>query len=215
MKVILSFLFLFLLITGCQQETQEQSPFTAQTIDNDSVRTLFDEGPTRVVDLNYTEVTEEALEVLAGLQVYNKDIERWFIRYYIETSEKGQSFTPQEILNLAEERHEFESAWREYAYKEYGVEVTEEDIDSQVEYNVDVYEDFLPLAVQGMSKGLNLSFEEFIREFDRDYVERTVLWQKLMPILLAKHHEEESDRLDGVFLGQAYEKEVWKYVNNK
>ncbi|UTR11380.1 hypothetical protein MM300_03350 [Evansella sp. LMS18] len=213
MKIIFLILAILIFIPACQQTNNTPpNPYAAHTMGDDPVKMVFDEGAAQFVEVNYREVTEEALEHLRNLHIFDEDTERWFIRYYIENFEEDKGLTVQEMAALARDRAEFETAWREYASTEYGVEVTEEEIDAQIDYNVEAYGNTLPPAVQGISNGLNISYEEYMREFDRDYAERTVIWQKLMPVLLDKHYEEESERLDGVFLGQAYEEEVEAYL---
>ncbi|WP_096189716.1 hypothetical protein [Evansella halocellulosilytica] len=209
---LFSFLMTFFLISACSQSSSEPPLIVTG---GEEVNIVFEDEVSSLNEEDYKDMTTEAIELSEEHSIYNEKVKKWIIRYYIQNEEMQQRWTEDEIIKLSKDRVEFEEAWKDYAYLQYGVTITEEAIESQVEYNLEVYRNHLPPAIQGISKGLDISLEEYLREFDRDHVERTVLWQKLMPILLEKHRNESSERLDGVYLGERYEEEVRKYMETK
>ncbi|WP_280769911.1 hypothetical protein [Salipaludibacillus daqingensis] len=201
-----------LLLLSCNDNTIDSNRNIVQ--DNDTVEVIFGDQQISLSATNYEELTEEAIRTFeeeTSLYEPNRyDRKRWFIRYYIQKHEYNEDWSKQEIFTLSEERYEYEQAWKNYAYEEYSVEVNDEMIDSQAAYNLELYDNNLPPSVSGMSSGLDLSVEEFMMEFDRDYVERSLIWTELMPILLEEYGTEE--RQDGVYLGRLYEEEVMEYL---
>ncbi|UCZ52271.1 hypothetical protein LGQ02_15675 [Bacillus shivajii] len=203
----------FLLITSCSQSKSE--PPIVVSNGEKEVNIIFENEVSSLTEFEYQELTEEATNILEENPVSSEEAERWFIRYYIQKEESRETWTNDEMLKMAEERVDYEKAWKAYAYLEYGISATEEAIESQIQYNLEVYRNSLPPAIQGISSGLDITIEEYLIEFDRDHVERTVTWQKLMPILLEKHRNESAERLDGVYLGKKFEEEVREYMETQ
>ena len=174
---------------------------------------------------DYRDLTNEAM-VLFDNRAYmlsddaDKDeLKKWYIRYYIQKHEFEEEWDEIEILQLAKDRLQYEQAWREYAKLEYDVTISEDMVDSQAQYNVEVYQDSMPPIIEGMSTALDKSIEEFMADFDRDHVERTVIWQRLIPTLLEKYEEEPegetSEYVNGVFLRQEFDDEVLSYMEDE
>ncbi|WP_416151489.1 hypothetical protein ACM26V_11135 [Salipaludibacillus sp. HK11] len=216
---LLIFMFyipLFFLLVSCNNGTLESSEYNTE---EDTVEVVFEEQQNSLTAQNYKELTEESIilyEAKTPLYITNRyDKKKWFIRLYIQMHEYNENWTIDELFDLAEERYEYEKAWKDYAMKEYSVSVSEEEIESQSSYNYNIYQDNLPPSVRGMSDGLDLSVEEFMLEFDRDHAERSVIWKKLMPLLLEEHQDQGNQRLDGVYLGQIYEDEVSDYMEDE
>ncbi|PYZ93750.1 hypothetical protein CR194_11390 [Salipaludibacillus keqinensis] len=209
----LCILILFFIVS-CNDREANQNQIVTE--DNDTVEVIFGDQQISLTANNYKDLTEEAIELYeeeTSLFKPNRtEIQKWFIRYYIQMHEYNENVTNEELFQLAEERYEYEEAWKEYASEAYSVTVSDEAVESQANYNLDIYTSNLPPSIKGMSSGLDLSVEEFMVEFDRDHVERSVIWQQLMPKLLEKHQSEEAQTLDGVYLGQLYEEEVLEYL---
>jgi len=214
--VITLFICIFFSLLSCNNTTDSSSALPEGT---ETVEVIFGDQQISLSASNYEELTEESLRIFESEKSQyepNYDqIKKWFIRYYIQMHEYNEEFSNNELFELAEERYEYEDAWKKYANKEYSVKVSEETLESEAVENFETYQNNLPPSVRGMSNGLNLTIEEFMLDFDRDHVERSVIWEKLMPTLTKKLQEEENQRLDGVYLGQLYEEEVLNYLEDQ
>jgi len=210
------FICIFFSLVSCNNPTDSSSTLSEGT---ETVEVIFGDQQISLSASNYEELTEEALRLFESEKSQyepNYDqIQKWFIRYYIQMHEYNEEFSNDELFELAEERYEYEDAWIRYANKEYSVKVSKETLESEAVENFEIYQNNLPPSVRGMSNGLDLTIEEFMLDFDRDHVERSVIWEKLMPTLTKKLQEEENQPLDGVYLGQLYEKEVLNFLEEQ
>lgn len=201
-----------LLLISCNDQNNVQ---TETIYENEPVEAIFGEQQISLTSEDYQALTKEALHVLQVQKpLFHEEIQRkWFIRYYIQNHEYNENYSNEEIFQMAEERAEYEMAWKEYAYEEYSISVNEDSITTQASYNLEIYQQNIPPSIIGMSEGLDLTIDEFMMEFDRDYVTRTVIWKELMPTLFDKHQADSSERLDGVYLSQRYDQEVLEYID--
>lgn len=195
-----------LIAGGCSNN----EPETVINEQDDTVELIFGEQEVSFTAEHYATMTEEAVtlfeEVRPSFSEDEAQLERWFIRYYIQKHEYNESWSDEELLLLAEERSNFESAWRNYAEARYGVTASEEAVEEQAAYNIELYDESTPASVQGMADGLNLTIEEFFKEFDRDHVARTVIWEELFPILQEEYTSEEDG--ETVSVAHQYSEEV-------
>ncbi|MGJ9382390.1 hypothetical protein [Salipaludibacillus sp. CF4.18] len=203
-----------LLLISCSDQNDIQ---TDTIYENEPVEAIFGEQQISLTSEDYKALTIEALHVLRVQKpLLHEELQRkWFIRYYIQNHEYNESYSNEEIFQRAQERAEYENAWKDYAFEEYSISVNEDAVASQASYNLEVYQQNIPPSIIGMSEGLDLSIDEFMKGFDRDYVTRTVIWKELMPTLFEKHLAKSSERLDGVYLSQKYDQEVLEYLDQR
>ncbi|AOM82248.1 hypothetical protein [Salisediminibacterium beveridgei] len=203
------------LITACQNDNVEDSSLD---ISFEEVEAVYHENTPPLSADDYADLTAYA-QILFQNRLYLVDeddvqeIEKWFIRYYIQREEFQEDWELIEMIQLAEDRYIYEQAWRQYAEDEYGVSVTDEIVERQARYNVQVYENNTPALIEGMSAGLDKSLEEFLMVFDRDHAERTVIWQRLIPELLEGSQHDDSEYMSGVHLREQFDQEVEEYLN--
>ncbi|UJW58624.1 hypothetical protein HXZ66_14970 [Bacillus sp. A116_S68] len=206
-----------ILVIACNGENENINESANE--ESNPVEVIIGENQASLTVEDYQALTEQALDIFnEATPLYRPnrdDLLRWYVRYYIQKHEYNEPWTEDEIFEMAYARQQYESAWKEYAERQYGVVMTDEDIDSQASYNLEIYENSLPASIIGMSEGLNLTIEEFMLNFDRDYAERTLIWDELMPLLEKKYAAAEATRLDGVYLGKQYEQEVLNYMQSR
>jgi hypothetical protein len=209
-------IFCLLFFVSCNDSNSESSQVVSE--ESNPVEIIFGENYSNLTSEDYEELTVHAIDLYEEeTSVFKPDrenIKKWFIRYYIQKYEYNEDWSEEEMFQMAEERFEYEQAWINYAEEEYSVSVSDEEVDSQAEYNLEIYQNNLPPSIRGMSEAMNLSVEEFMIEFDRDHAKRTVLWETLEPVLLQKYEDEDARRLDSVYLGQKYKQEVESYLED-
>lgn len=195
-----------LVFAGCRSA----EPEAITNEEDNTVELIFGEQEVSFTADHYAIMTEDALdlyeEVTPVFIEEEEQLRRWFIRYYIQKHEYNESWSDEELFLLAEERSNFESAWRNYAEVRYGITPSEDAMEEQASYNIELYEASTPASVQGMADGLDLTIEEFFREFDRDHVARTVIWEELFPILQEEYATE--DEGETVSVAHQYSEEV-------
>jgi hypothetical protein len=210
--LLLTAFFAFLFAAACSGENPSE-PVNAD--EDDTVELIFGEQEVSFTAAHYASMTEEALEVFqeaAPLFTYEREnLEKWFIRYYIQMHEYNENWTTDDMLDLARERMRFEKEWRSYAKEYYGVEVSEEMIEEEASYQIELYETNTPASIRGMADGLDMTLEEFFMEFDRDHVARTVIWEELYPLLQEKYAEEEDETVSAA---HRYSEEVLYSLEN-
>ncbi|SES17065.1 hypothetical protein [Salisediminibacterium halotolerans] len=209
---------LFLLMLQACTSGSEPTP---PEVEVDQLESSFSDQQPPLSAEDYRDLTDRAVTLFNNRAYLLEDakeddeLKKWFIRYYIQKHEFEEDWDEEEILQLALDRQSYEKAWREYAEDEYEVTISEEMIKQQAEYNVQVYQDSMPPIIKGMSASLDKTIEEFMTEFDRDHVERTVIWQRLIPTLLEEYEQEASDYVNGVFLRQEFDEEVLTYMEEE
>ncbi|WP_156897309.1 hypothetical protein [Alkalicoccus chagannorensis] len=208
MKIWWMLLLFLLTAAGCSPESQE-----AADSENNTVELIFGDQEESFSASYYAEMTEEALDIFESRTYYpgsgdvdDTDLERWFIRYYIQMHEYNENWSVNELMQLAEERVRFEEEWRSLASSRYDIEVDEEDVEEQADYNVELFETNTPASVSGIAEGRGMTIEEFFHEFDRDHAERTVLWERLYPVLQEEYASDEENNT--VSLAQRYTEDV-------
>lgn len=205
------------IVTACSGGSQDVNDTAAE--ESNPVEVIIGENQADLTVEDYQALTEQALDIFnEATPLYRPnrdDVLRWYVRYYIQKHDYNETWTEDDMFDMAYARQQYESAWKEYAEREYGIVIADEDIDSRANYNLEVYENALPASIIGMSEGLNLSIEEFMLNFDRDYAERALIWEELMPLLEQKYAAAEASRLDGVYLGRQYKQEVLNYMQSR
>lgn len=202
-------------LTACQNDDVENSSID---ISFDEVEAVYHENTPPLSAEDYADLTSYARILFQNrLHLVNEEqvqeIEKWFIRYYIQREEFQEDWELFEMIQLAEDRYIYEQAWRQYAEEEYDVSVSDEVVEQQAQYNVQVYQNNTPALIEGMSEGLGKSLEEFLTDFDRDHAERTVIWQRLIPELLEDSQHDDSGYMSGVHLREQFDQEVEEYLN--
>lgn len=206
-----------ILLQACASENNASPP----EVEVDQMESSFSDEQPPLSAEDYRDLTDQAV-ILFNNRKYlledaeeDEELKKWFIRYYIQKHEFEEDWDEEEILQLALDRQMYEKAWREYAAEEYDVTISEDMISQQAEYNVQVYQDSMPPIIEGMSASLDKTIEEFMTEFDRDHVERTVIWQRLIPTLLEEYEQDASEYVNGIFLRQEFDEEVVTYMEEE
>lgn len=210
-----SFILLVLLISAC---TNGESENSSLDISFEEVEAVYHENTPPLSADDYADMTAYATVLFENRahmidQSDTEEVQKWFIRYYIQREEFQEEWDLEEIIQLAEDRYIYENAWRTYANEAYDVQVTDKMIDQQAHYNIQVYEQNTPALIEGMSQGLDKDLEEFLVEFDRDHAERTVIWQRLIPKLLEESEHETTQNMNGVHLREKFDQEVEEYLD--
>lgn len=154
---------------------------------------------------DYKKAFDEVEQEAESYSLENEELEKWAIRTLVEEKLYFETdLTKEEVLQLAEQDMRKDEAWKELAQEEYGITVTEEEVDSYLEK-------FLSAVTKGASKdhleayadALEVTVEELLYEYDRDFAVKAVLWEKLTPIL-----EERYDSIEHNVLVEKYMAEV-------
>ncbi|QKS72048.1 hypothetical protein FLK61_35895 [Paenalkalicoccus suaedae] len=205
------------ILAGCSESSTSIN--TPSQVEPETVELILDNDQQVLDEIDYQIFTDEAVEVFNSMIPYQSEqsdqIRKWFIRYYIQMKEAGEVWSPDEMMTLAQERTMYEHEWKQLAKTNYEIELTEDSIEQQASYAYDLYQDSPPASAVGMANSLQLSLEDFFKEFDRDHAERTVIWKELYPILQAKYREEDGVDLDTVAIAQRYSEEVLESLSTR
>ncbi len=137
----------------------------------------------------YDEVVKEASEY----DVEDDIMHKWIMRTLSEQKLYYKTeLTKEQIRQLAKQQMERSQAWKMHAKNEYGITVTDEEIDEYIENGPDKSENPQRLA---FAEALGMTLKEYNHEFDRDLYENQVLMHKLLPKLEEKYDIEEQDIL--------------------
>ncbi|PRO64330.1 hypothetical protein C6I21_15465 [Alkalicoccus urumqiensis] len=196
-------------LTACSNE--EAVPFVEE--EEETVELIVGSQESSFNAERYEHLTKEALLIYDASQAMDEQNEwerRWFVRYYIQMHEYNENWSTDEMLQLAEERVEFETAWRLLARHKYDVSASPEEIEEQAAYSMELFSTDTPASIQGMADGMNMTVEEFFIQFDRDHLERSVMWEDLSP-LVAESYRREDDTLP-MDAAQLFNEEVLAYM---
>ncbi|WP_113929641.1 hypothetical protein [Bacillus sp. P14.5] len=174
MKHLSFWMSAIILMTGCQSQadteldiemkSEEEQQRIFETYTYDDYRKIFDE------------VVSEA-----GKLEDDKKLNKWIIRTLgQEKLLYEKDLSDDEVLELAEQAMVEDKVWKSIAEEEYGITVTDEEVDQFIKEGPDKSD--LPQQ-QAYAEALGLSLEELNHDFDRDLYEKNVIWLKLKPHL--------------------------------
>jgi hypothetical protein len=154
---------------------------------------------------DYKKVYDDVVSEADSFEVVQK-LKKWIIRtlaqekLYYETD-----LTSEQVVKLSEQAMREDKVWKSIAQNEYGIFVTEEEIDNYIKEGPDTSDLAQHLAY---ADALGLTLEELNHDFDRDIYEKNVIWSKLKPEL-----ENIYGITDNNKLVEKYEEEVKKRIN--
>jgi cell division protein FtsL len=216
-KVKLSFLvpttavILVLLISGLLLSSlilQNNGDTEFKTISVPEIKMKSEEEQKRMLEtFTYDDYKRELDAVVTEADRYKVDekLKKWIIRtlgsekLYYETD-----LTAEEVIQLSKKNMEVDRVWKEIAKSEYGITVTEEEIDNYIKEGPDASD--LPQHL-AYAATLGLSLEELNHGFDRDIYIKNVIWLKLRPELEKKFGITDNNKLV-----EKYEEEVRKRI---
>ncbi|MBM7578199.1 hypothetical protein [Jeotgalibacillus terrae] len=193
-NLFILFAAVIVILTGCQS--------SANTVEE--IQMKSEEEQQQILDgytyEDYKKVFEESVSETDSLEA-DAQLKKWVIRtlaqekLYYETD-----LTDKQVIEISKEAMQEDQVWKTIAKDEYGVSVTEEEIDTFIEQGPDTSE--LPQHL-AYADALDLSLEELNHNFDRDIYERNVIWLKLIPELKKKYDITKNNELV-----EKYEEEV-------
>ncbi|AQQ52596.1 hypothetical protein [Planococcus lenghuensis] len=212
-KNILLIALLGMLLAGCEEtgeteaavevemKSMEEQQKQLETFTYEDYRMVFDEAAARAEEL----ATEDDL------------LNKWILRVLADDELLYASdFSDEEAIRFARQEMVENEAWKRYAQEEYGVSITETEVDefitkgpiASLDPDSDLAYDESYMAMQkAIADSLGLTQEELEYEFQRDLYERAVIWEKLEPELTEKYGESADVRAE-------YNEEVNAYMNS-
>lgn len=188
-----------IIISGCQSKANTQV----------EIKMKSEEEQKEIVDTytfdDYKKVFDEAVSEANKLED-DEQLRKWIIRtlaqekVYYETD-----LTDVQVIELSKQAMEREKVWKSIAKVEYGINVTDEEIDHYIKEGPDTSD--LPQHL-AYADALGLSLEELNHDFDRDIYEKNVIWLKLKPELEKKYATTDNNQQV-----ERYEEEVKKQLN--
>ena len=168
-----------ILIAGCQSNTNEEVKIKMKSLE---------EQQEIVENYTYDDYKIVFEEVMAEVATYDSEtqlMKKWIIRtlamekLYYETV-----LTKDQVLQLSKQAMGEYEAWKAIATDEYGITVNEEEIDKYIKEGPDTSDIPQHLAFADV---LEVTIEDLNHTIDRDFYEKYVIWQKLVPILEGKY----------------------------
>ncbi|MGD6801047.1 hypothetical protein [Rossellomorea aquimaris] len=199
LKMLTLWVTAILLISGCQpkakteieieMKSREEQQMMLETYTLEDYKKVFDEA---VSEANKLESDEQ--------------LNKWIIRTLANEKLLYETeLTDEEVLDLAEREMEEYEVWISIAKEEYGITVTDEEIDEFIKEGPDTSD--LPQH-QAYADALGLTLEELNHDFDRDLYKKNVIWLKLKPQLEKKYGTNDNNKQI-----EKYEEEVKKKIN--
>lgn len=190
-----------ILIVGCQSNTDEKIEIKMKSLE---------EQQEMLENFTYDDYKIVFEKVMTEVLTYDSEAElmkRWIIRtlamekLYYETV-----LTKDQVIQLSKEALEEYEMWKAIAKDEYGITVNEEEIDKYINEGPDTSDIPQHLAFADV---LGVTIENLNHNINRDFYEKYVIWQKLVPIL-----EDKYDSINNNKLVEKYAEEVDKKVRN-
>ncbi|GGD12560.1 hypothetical protein [Pontibacillus salipaludis] len=188
------------LLTGCQ------SPSDSQV----EIKMISEEEQTEILNTytfeDYRRVFDEAISESSQFDDQDDQLNKWIIRtlaqekLYYETD-----LTKEEVVEVSNQAMEEDRVWKSIAENDYGVKVSDEEIDQFITEGPDKSDVPQHLAY---AEALGFSLKELNHNYDRDLYEKNVLWMKLKPKLEKKYGVLSNNELI-----KKYEAEVANKVN--
>ena len=158
------------------------------------------------------EMTEEELkEILSKFQrdvapQIENDFERKLAeRLYVEMKLFDESINVNKLITRTTVQADFERAWLTHAKDEYGVVVTDEEVDGWIERGPDAE---VVESQRRYAEAKEMSVYELNHNYYRDQYVKWVVWEKLIPLITERYEESSEQVLDNNRLIELYEKEV-------
>lgn len=158
-------------------------------------------------------MTEEELkEILSKFQrdvapQIENDFERkWAERLYVEMKLFDESIDVNKLITRTTEQADFERSWLTHAKDEYGVVVTDEEVDGWIEKGPDAEK--VESQRRYADEAKEMSVYELNYIYDRDQYMKWVVSEKLIPLITERYEESSEQVLDNNLLIELYEKEV-------
>lgn len=154
---------------------------------------------------------EELKEILSNFQQdvapqIENDFERKLAeRLYVEMKMFDESIDVNKLITRTTEQADFERAWLKHAKDEYGVVVTDEEVDGWIEKGPDAEE---VESQRRYAEAKEMSVYELNHEYDRDQYMKWIVWEKLIPLVTERYDEASEKVLDNNRLIELYENEV-------
>lgn len=154
---------------------------------------------------------EELKEILANFQrdvapQIENDFERKLAeRLYVKMKMFDESIDVNKLITRTTEQADFERAWLKHAKDEYGVVVTDEEVDGWIEKGPDAEE---VESQRRYAEAKEMSVYELNHEYDRDQYMKWIVWEKLIPLVTERYDEASEKVLDNNRLIELYENEV-------
>lgn len=212
-KNILLIGLLAVVLVGCEEAAETAEPIEVEmksmeeqqeqleTFTYEDYRTVFDEVAAQAGKL----ATEDEL------------LNKWIMRVLADDELLYASdFSDEEAVQFARQEMAENESWKRYAQEEYGVSITETEVDefitkgpiASLDPDSDLAYDESHMAMQkAIADSLGLTQEELEYEFQRDLYERSVIWEKLEPELIEEYGESADVRAK-------YNEEVDAYMNS-
>ncbi len=126
-------------------------------------------------------------------------------RMYVEMKLFDESIDVNKLITRATEQADFERAWLTHAKDEYGVVVTDEEVDGWIERGPDAE---VVESQRRYAEAKEMSVYELNHNYDRDQYMKWVVWERLIPLITERYEESSEQVLDNNLLIELYEKEV-------
>ncbi|MBN8191865.1 hypothetical protein JI667_06850 [Bacillus sp. NTK074B] len=184
----------FFLFTGCQSNKTDKVEVNIK--DNEELKEIAD---TYTYE-DYKKVFEKAVSEASDFEA-DKGLNKWLIRILAQEKLSYETeLTDEQVIQLAEGAMEEDKVWKSIARDDYGVTVTEAEVDKYIKEGPDTLD--LP-QMKAYADALGLSIKELNHNFDRDIYEKNAIWLKLKPELEKKY-----DITDNNEQVEKYEEEV-------
>lgn len=154
---------------------------------------------------------EELKEILSNFQQdvapqIENDFERKLAeRLYVEMKMFDENIDVNKLITRTTEQADYERAWLKHAKDEYGVVVTDEEVDGWIEKGPDAEE---VESQRRYAEAKEMSVYELNHEYDRDQYMKWIVWEKLIPLVTERYEEASEKVLDNNRLIELYENEV-------
>ncbi|WP_409254223.1 hypothetical protein V1502_10110 [Bacillus sp. SCS-153A] len=183
------------LITGCQAVADNHIKIDLKTLQKQ--QELLETYTYEDYQHLYEQVFAEADEI----KVAHEKIRKWVIRELTnEALFYETDLTQEQVLHLAQQSMKEDETWKKIAMEEYGVTVTEEEVDTFIQEGPDT--STLPQH-HAFAEAMGMSLEDLNHTYDRDLYEKHAMWDKLKEVL-----EKEYGTSDNNELVQRYNEEV-------
>lgn len=142
--------------------------------------------------IDYKGAAQDALKKVDELNIKDEEKRKWIIRTFIDGKVLGKNYSDAEIMQTAEERMNKSKKWFELA-EQYGVNVTDEELNKNLEENYQLGKD-IP-QMKEFAEGLGITTRDQVFTFDKDIYKKNLLWGKLVPILQKKYDTKVNNEL--------------------
>lgn len=190
-----------LFVVGCDSQKKSQINIEMKSIE---------EQIEMVKSFTYNDYKKLFMEVVAeakNIGEEDEQLNKWIIRTLGEEKLYYKTkLTQDQVVQLAQQQMDELTAWKSVAIEEYGITISDEDVDKFIVEGPDKSDLINHLAY---ADALGLTLHELNRHFDIDLHERNVIWDKLLPLLEKKYGTSDNN-----LLVQKYAVEVKKKLKS-